>query len=377
MLAAAALLICTGFAVRQGLTLARTAREGWRPFNDFFAQWSFALFARVNEAASIYHPDALHRFQLGLEPALRQSFPFPYPPTYLFAVWPLGALPFGAAQLLWDALGLGLFLWAALGRRWRTEMLAFVVLAPATVISLSYGQNGLLISALLVGGMRAMPRRPTLGGILLGLATIKPQFLLLLPFALVAAREWRVVAASAVTASTLAALAAVCFGPQAWPAWLGAAEAHAAWLQASVSDYRKPTVMATLSLFGADPALAQAAQLFVAVLVAAVVTWCFRRGPTDLAIASVQSGTYLALPFFFAYDMPMLVSAVLLFVRDRQRSGRPWHVAEAGIVGLGLLFPALTTVTTRFFYMNTVALVLLFGLIATRALAGNETAPAA
>lgn len=59
-------------------------------------------------------------------------------------------------------------------------MVAFMALAPVTIITLLYGQNGLLVSALVVGGMRLMGQRPIVGGVLLGLATIKPQISVLI-----------------------------------------------------------------------------------------------------------------------------------------------------------------------------------------------------
>jgi hypothetical protein len=49
------------------------------------------------------------------------------------------------------------------------------------------GQNGFLTAALLIGGWRALRWSPLLGGALLGLVTLKPQFYVLAPVALVAA----------------------------------------------------------------------------------------------------------------------------------------------------------------------------------------------
>jgi hypothetical protein len=42
------------------------------------------------------------------------------------------------------------------GARVRTVLFWFVLLAPVTVLTLTQGQNGLLTSALIVGGMRLM-----------------------------------------------------------------------------------------------------------------------------------------------------------------------------------------------------------------------------
>ena len=362
VVAAGVLIASAAFAVIFLRPVILQARGHYLAFNDFFAQWSFAVFAHLRDPVGLYDYGGRHRFQLALEPNLRQFFPYPYPPTYLFAIWPLGWLPFGAAQLVWDLAGLALFLWAVFGRDLRTTLLPFVVLAPATVIALAYGQNGLLISGLIVGGLRVMRTRPMLGGVLLGLATIKPQLGILIPVALIAARQWRVLGAAACAAIGLAGLSVLAFGVAMWPAWLETVSGHAGWLAAAVNDYRKPTVLATLSLLGAPAAVARGVQAGVTAGVIAVIWFCFRRGVSDLSIAAVESGTFLAMPFVFHYDLPMLTNAVLLLVRDGGKSRRVPGLVETGIVVLALLFPALTSVTTRFFYVNSVALIAVFGL---------------
>jgi hypothetical protein len=310
----------------------------------------------------IYDGDELHQFQLTLEPALHQTFPFPYPPDYLFAIWPLSFLSYGAAYLVWDGVTLPLFLWSVFGTRVRTAMVWFVLLAPTTVITLIQGQNGLLTSALIVGGMRLMGARPIVGGVLLGLATIKPQLGILVPLALLGAGYWRTLAAASVTAALLAIASGAVFGWTLWLDWAAGLAGHAAYLDVSVGNYLKPGVMANLVLFGVPVPTAHAIQAGIAVVVAAIVVLCFRRGPTDLSIAVLQAGTFLAMPYVFRYDMPMLANAILLMVTDRRRRGQTVNPIEAGILVLGLLAPAITTLTTRFFYVSGLSLLSLFGL---------------
>lgn len=57
------------------------------PFSDFFGLWSFAKFVRLAGSA-IYHPAALQAFQRQLDPALRGSYPCPYPPSALLLLAP-------------------------------------------------------------------------------------------------------------------------------------------------------------------------------------------------------------------------------------------------------------------------------------------------
>lgn len=363
LLGAAVLLAFAAFAWREIPPVVRGASGNFLAFSDFFAQWSFARFAQMGKAALIYDADALHQFQLTLEPALRQTFPYPYPPGYLFAIWPLGWLPYRTAYLAWDIVTFALFLWAVFGTRVRTMMFWFVLLAPVTILALIPGQNGLLTSALIVGGMRLMRERPILGGVFLGLATIKPQLGVLIPLALIGAGYWRTLAAAAVTALLLVVASGLAFGWDIWPAWLDTLSGHAAYLDRSVNNYLKPTIMANLVLFGVAVPVAHTVQACVGVVVAATVFLCFRRGATDLSVAALQVGTFLAMPYVFRYDMPMLANAILLLVRNRHRTRQPVGLIEVGIIVLGLLAPAVTTLTTRFFYISGLASLLLFGLV--------------
>lgn len=370
------MLAFIAFAGRVIPPTLRGARGDYLAFSDFFAQWSFALFARLDDVALIYDGDALHRFQLTLEPALHQFFPYPYPPSYLLAVWPLRFLSYRVAYLLWDCATLALFLWAVFGTHWRTTLPWFVLLAPVTIIALIQGQNGLLTSALIVGGMRLMNERPILGGALLGLATIKPQLGVLIPLALLAAGYWRVLAAASVTALLLALASGLAFGWGLWPAWFDTLSGHAAYLDQSISNYLKPSIMANLVLFGVAVPVAHAIQAVVAVVVAAIVVLCFRRGATDLSVAALQAGTFLAMPYAFRYDMPMLANAIILLVRQRRQTHQYPGLVEAGIIAFALLEPALTTLTTRFFYASGLSLSLLFGLIVWRRFSATPAMPA-
>jgi hypothetical protein len=185
----------------------------------------------------------------------------------------------------------------------------------------------------------------------------------LIPLALIGAGYWRTMAAAGVTAALLAAAAGLVFGWGIWVAWLNTLTGHAAYLDRSVNDYLKPTIMANLVLFGVAPPVAHAVQDGVTVIVAAIVFLCFRRGATDLSIAASQVGTFLAMPYMFRYDIPMLANAVLLLARNRERTRQPLGPIEAGIIVLGLLAPALTTLTTRFFYVSGLSSLSLFGLV--------------
>src|SRR5262249_48919092 len=121
--------------------------------------------------------------------------PWVYPPSYLLVVLPFGVLPFAAAYVVFQLASAAL-LAAALWHGGapppaRPLVLAAALLGPAAAINAGMGQNAFLMAALLVGGFRLLRSNPAVGGAVLGLLTMKPQFCLLVPVALVAMREWR------------------------------------------------------------------------------------------------------------------------------------------------------------------------------------------
>jgi len=68
---------------------------------------------------------------------------------------------------------------------------------PFLSANLFSGQTGALIAVFFLGMAYFLPTRPVLAGICIGFMAVKPQMGLLIPLALVASGQWRVVAAAA------------------------------------------------------------------------------------------------------------------------------------------------------------------------------------
>ncbi len=357
-------LLFAAFAAYMAPIVVTPLLHGRYAPTDFFAQWSFARFAHQVGNASIYDADTLYRFQLDLRPGQRQTFPFPYPPSFLLFLWPLGWLSYAAAYVAWVGTTFGLYLLASLAPDWRTRDAVCLVLAPVTVMTAVFGQSGFLFGALLVGGVRLLDSRPVLAGVLFGLLSFKPQFGVLVPFALFAAVHWRSVFAAAATVAGLVLVSGVAFGFDAWWAWIEGLPAHAAYVDTAVSGYRKQTILSTLMMLHVDRPLAQTVQFACAVLAALLVWRRFPAADTGQRIAILAAATFLAAPYAFLYDMPVLTNAALtmLAIRPRDR----WHPADALVIALLLAFPAVVTLTTRFYWITSVALVLFFALVVWR-----------
>jgi hypothetical protein len=134
-------------------------------FNDFFAIWSFAGFPITNQAPDIYDHSILQEFQESLGAAPTVHLPFPYPPSFMLLLIPLGLLGYRAAYGIW-ILGTFVFYFAvSWHRNWPWSATYVLILAPATVLTFVYGQTGFLTSALMIGGFRFADRRPILSGV--------------------------------------------------------------------------------------------------------------------------------------------------------------------------------------------------------------------
>lgn len=257
---------------------------------------------------------------------------FYYPPPFLLFCWPLGWLPYFTALGLWLVMTGALFL-ASVRRWWRSagtgmpRLLLFAAF-PAILIVITHGQTAFLVAGLLGLGAWLVPTRPWAAGVLFGLATIKPQFGLLLPLVLLATGQWRVIASAAATAIALALVAALAFGSQSWIDWLGASErAQAAMALGQIGYGKMMSPFAALRLLGAPMSASYAVQGVVSLAVAALVLMASWRRTWTMPLAALTlAGAPLATPYVLDYDMAILAFPMLWLTGEGLRSGfRDWE----------------------------------------------------
>ena len=327
------------FAVYAALAWQYTlqGRQAYQ-FGDFFALWTSAVLTHQGEAAVNFDADALHLRQVAMGMSPHGYNPFPYPPTLLLWLGPLGALTLSAAFYAFMIPQFLAYLAAMGAGRWREWPWTFAaVAAPASAITLISGQTGFLSGALMVGGLRLLPTRPALAGVLFGLLAYKPQLGVLIPVALVAMGAWRTIAAACATALAGGLASGLVYGFALWPLWLHALVEYAHRFP-PVFDYM-PTIEANAAMLGAPPALGQTLQIVVSLFVAATVWRVWRGGPTPRAAALLIVATFLATPHAFNYDMPMLTAALVYYVMARRAKGL--DIGEAVALAMAFLAPFL------------------------------------
>jgi alpha-1,2-mannosyltransferase len=341
VVAGALLVLFAGYAA---VFLVVTARRlAVHPASgDFFALWSAARFVTAHPAAQAYDAARLHAAQLAMGMDPKSDYPFPYPPFFLLALWPIGHLAYLPAYGVVIGSTLLLYLRATVGGAWRSPTtVAVALVAPATTITVVAGQAGFLFAALLIGGFRLLGRLPVIAGILFGLLSYKPQLGILVPVGLIAVGAWRSMAAAAATIAALVAVSAAVFGPAIWLAWAHSLlpyEREFASASGKVG-HLMPTVSAALMQLGATPRIAGGGQFAVAIAAAAAVWHCFRLAPGPLATASLLVAMFLATPHALVYDMPPVTSAVLWLIAERQRAGAAFGTGEVLVMIIAMIAP--------------------------------------
>jgi hypothetical protein len=236
----------------------------------------------------------------------------------------LAIVPYPIALALWSAIQAALFTTALVlaTRRFLSPGLAVVVAltSPSLALTLPWGQFGAIIAALMALGVLLLDRRPVLGGVLLGLMVVKPQFGVLIPIALAVGRHWHAFAAASVAVATSVLLTLVLFGTGAWVDFVNVT------LPAQIAITSDPhnylpiahSVRDRLVIMGVDPFAARAVQVLAACVGLAAVALVFtRRAPPAARLFVLAAATEAALPYVALYDQAVVSLAALALVAAR------------------------------------------------------------
>ncbi len=288
--------------------------------SDFMAFWSYPRFAAAQPLGQIYTPQAVQTFQQRLYPGFDSFYPFTYPPDFLLALGWLRDFAYARAKLLWTLAGLAALLpaaWYLFRPRYPWLCIAALLASPAALLNLVIGQTAFFSTALLLGGLALLPRRPVLAGLAFGLLTLKPQLGILLPILLLARGEYRAILSATLTAGTLIALSCALLPPKLWLLWATSLPAYQRDYFASHGLNLSPMVTpaANLISLGFAPGIAWTAQMLCTIVVAIMVFLAARHGPYRLAVAALLTGSFLAVPHAYAYDSVTLTAAMALCLR--------------------------------------------------------------
>jgi len=291
---------------------------------DFSEVWIAGQSVRQGDATAAYD---LKRHQarqdeyFAAEPGV---YLFSYPPVFLAIAAALAFLPYLGALALWQGTTLCLYLWACLaafGEKTkqgvsRQGVFLAALAFPAVFVTLVHGQNGFLTAALLTGGFLTLDaKKPAMAGVLFACLVFKPQYAVLVPFALLAAREGRAILAGMLTLAVLLLATLALFGTSVWLGFFdGLTLARHLVLDEGGAGYEKmQSLFAAARLLGAPLPFAYAVQAAGTIAVAAALIWLWASSADNrLKGAALLCGSLLVTPYEFDYDLVILGPALAM-----------------------------------------------------------------
>ncbi|PEQ11589.1 hypothetical protein B2G71_15785 [Novosphingobium sp. PC22D] len=314
-------------------TFFRMQHEG----SDFLAFWSAAKILASHGASAVYDLDLQARYQTGA--GFDAMIAYVNPPPYLFFVAWLAPFSFPTAWIAWT---LATFLvWFAVARsEWKGDLTWPLVAFPAAYLAASHAQNGFVTGAILVGGVLMLRRSPFAAGAIFGLLVIKPHLALLVPFWLLARREWSALAGGVAGAAACILLSLAVFGIAPWQHYPQSFEVSAALMASGPGEFwlRMATPYAALRQH-ADADVAMVAQAAISLAAIALVMICSARERDVMASGALMlAATAIASPYLFSYDLPFLVLPVFWLITDgRARGFRPYEKVAIALLYLSPL----------------------------------------
>lgn len=281
---------------------------------DFLSYWAASRLVLTGHLASVYTLEAHHAAEELIAPIKNGWLPFAYPPPFLLVVTPVGLAPFWLAFFLWLVVTTTIYA-LVVGRN---GALPYAMAHPSVLANFLIAQNGFLTTSILSGGLQALPKRPFLAGAILGLLVIKPQLALVLPFAMIAGRQWSAIAGAILSASCALLIALFVFGWGAYQGFLAMLPIFASGMANSQWPWNElASVFASLRFVGVPQAPALAVQAIVAFAAIALVCRAWWLGLDERA-PILATAALLVPPYLFTYDALLLVIPMLWLI-ERQR----------------------------------------------------------
>jgi hypothetical protein len=240
---------------------------------------------------------------------------------------------------------------------------------PGTFQNLFHGQNGFLSALLLGGGLLVLDKAPVTAGILFGLLSFKPHFLVLIPLALAAGRRWRALLSMVLGYGGLVAASFLVLGADTWaaflhnlPGMLQVIETGKVAEGISILTPKMPTLLSATLLIGGPLWLALTLQASVMVATAGIVVWVWSREvPAAERAAVLVLCILLFPPYKFIYDLPIL--ALPLAWLGWQGVSEGWRPGELPVLCIGFLTPILVPILASWLNFQITPIVLTLLLI--------------
>ena len=324
-------------AVALGFVIYPITEPGRDVINSDWPAFATGAKLALTDPTHLYDLDVQRKVQLDVTggavlatPGIKGILPFLAPAYVALIAVPFELLGTELGGRLWILFGLaclGLGLWLASRPRPVSAALPGFAAVPTALMLLNAQLDGIV--ALGLGAAIALWSRPFLAGLALGLTLVKPQLVLPLGLALIAARRWRVLAGWAVAGVVLT----VSYLPLD-PGWIAHFIAPAA---STVQVIAREVDLAHMAVY-----LPRAAQTYGVVIIslalaAVVVLLAARRRDEPAVAASILiAGGVLASPHALPADLVLVSLALVMWQRA---DAWDWVILSAGAL-IAALAPA-------------------------------------
>jgi hypothetical protein len=294
-----------------------TNRLGGVAGSDFMYFYPAGVMAAHGQASAVNDGAMLTTTGRSVLKATLPELVWPYPPTMSLLVAPLGWLTPQVALACWmGLLTLAMFAvgWLAFGS-WRLALLVF--LFPGTGLALFTGQVSPFVVVVLSGFFFTAERSPRLAGVLLGLLTWKPQFVIGPGLGLAAFRRWRTLLYALGGTLGLALLSVFAFGVGPWRTFLEAGLRHSQALDRETPLSRFITTFAAAYSQGLGPRWSFVLHLCVAIPAGWLALRLWRTGlDRSTRAAGLASCTLITTPYALDYDLLIFLLPWCLLIRE-------------------------------------------------------------
>jgi glycosyl transferase family 87 len=328
LLGACAVAMIGWIAVSDGL-IDRNGKPLGTDFSNVYAAGSLTLQGRAAEA---YQPALQHAAEKAAFGGSEVPFyGWHYPPFFFAVAVLVASVPYAWGLAIWLATSLAAYLAVLRAILPRRETLLIAAAFPAAFVNIGHGQNGFLTAALLGGALQLLDRRPWLAGVMIGLLAYKPQFGVLIPLALLAGGRWITIGAAAATVAALVAVSFIALGGGVWHAFADSMTfTQTVVLEQGGTGWEKiQSVFSAARMWGADVHTAYAAQIALALMLAASLVWLWQGDAAfELKAAALATASLLATPYVLDYDLVVLAVAIAFFARHGLNRGfGDWEIS--------------------------------------------------
>jgi hypothetical protein len=292
---------------------------------DFSNYWAASKLTLAGHPALAYNVNDLHGLQQQLLGAHHRNLSgFYYPPIFLFMVFPLGLLPYVYSFIIWIAITLIVYMMILTRISNHPIMIPLILIFPGTYENFIFGQNAFLSGSMLGGGLLLLDRWPLLAGCLFGLLCYKPQFVLIVLFALLVGRYWKAFIATIASSLLVVFSSVIVFGSKTWVAYFTVMSMPMKLLESGYAAWNiMPTFFAATLAAGFNVQAAYVVQGIVSLAALSGVAWVWVK-KTNLAVrgAVLTLGLLLYTPYAFIYELALLALPLCWIWEDGRVRGR-------------------------------------------------------